>query len=294
MLDIARYRWTEEEKDQVLDQLLQTMRPKENQKPELLSLTEVYDDAVEALNSPQRLLSSGFASLDRMTKGMGSGDLVIVYGDTSHGKSQLTQNIALNVAQRGHTVLFCGLEMTNKQNTQRFIQMGEDVRDLPILYPASNELTRHNVSEIVGLAVENGAKLVVIDQLQQMVREIANTAQEISLITAEVKRVAVQYEIPIMLISHINRTGTRQGPPTLTELKGSSSIEQDCDIALAVWRDMDLMDGRLHVVLRKNRNRGMEYQKTVLRIDQNMRLHEENDISLSALTKVFPGAKVVA
>lgn len=251
-----------------------------SKKPELIALAETVEQAQQNLVEGDKLngLSTGYQSLDQMTRGMAKGELIVIFGDTSHGKSQLSQNISLNLALTGKAVMFVGLEMTNVENTVRFLQMLSNqtsAMSLPILYPKTSDVGYKDIDGLVVAAQKEGTELVVIDHLHMFARNVDNMANEISLITHEFKRVARKYEIPIILISHINRAGTKKGTPELADLKGSGSIEQDCDIALAVWRDMnDETDTKLRVVLRKNRNRGRKVWKCELDIRENARLVE--------------------
>jgi replicative DNA helicase len=263
-------------------------------KPDLVAMGETVEEAKQNLVTGDKIngLSTGYESLDAMTRGMAKGELIVVFGDTSHGKSQLAQNISLNLALTEKPVLFVGLEMTNVENTVRFLQMLNDpqkAKDLPILYPKTSDVGYKDIASLVQAAVGEGAELIVIDHLHMFARNVDNMANEISLITHEFKRVARKHEIPIILISHINRAGTKGGVPQLADLKGSGSIEQDCDIALAVWRDMnDENCKELVVKLRKNRNRGRKIQKCTLEILESARLRE------TVTMDVFPTAPLKA
>lgn len=276
-VNIGRFRWTDEEKHEVFDQLAQSLKPKEQLIVGLVPVADTVEEAKTRLLEGDQIngLSTGYEDLDLMTRGMAPGEMIVLFGDTSHGKSQLSQNITLNVALEGHKVLFVGLEMTNTENTLRFLQMLGDANELmklPIIYPKSSTVTYQDIDGLVKKGKEEGAELVVIDHLHMLTRNIENMANELSLICHEIKRVARSYEVPIILISHINRTGADKGVPKLSHLKGSGSIEQDADMAIAVFRDIDKNSQTLSVVLRKNRNRGMKHKDCELNIEPSQRL----------------------
>jgi replicative DNA helicase len=247
----------------------------------LVTLSETVEQAQKITAREGEIvgLSTGFACIDRMTGGIGPSEIVVVFGDTSHGKSQLAQNIALNMAQREIPILFIGLEMSNAENTVRFLGMGGEA-DLPIIYPANMDLGYKEIDNLVGTAKQDGIQLVVLDHLHMLTRDVQNAANELSMISNELKRVARKYELPMMVISHISRQGTGK-VPELRDLKGSSSIEQDADIALAVWRDMEKEEHlqTLKVVLRKNRLRGRKHTVAELAILANARLAERVEMS---------------
>ena len=132
-------------------------------------------------------------------------------------------------------------------------------------------------------------RAVVIDQLQQLVpRAGVNLVESISATTDELHKIADETQVHILLISHINRTGDRSNAPSLEELKGSGSIEQDADLCVALWRDVDQDDedyrAPLKLVLRKNRNRGgLIGSSAELVFHDNMRLTERLQTQTSSL-----------
>lgn len=251
------------------------------QPAQLITAGETLEQAQKLVIEGDRIvgLSTGYDALDKLTRGINQSEIVVVFGDTGHGKSQLCQNITLNVAKAGHPVLFVGLEMNNAENTARFLTMGaEHVERLPILYPLSPDIGYRDIDGLVKAAKAEGCALVVIDHLHMFARDVANLANELSLICHEFKRVARAYEIPIMVVSHINRGKESNRPPELKDLKGSSSIEQDADICLAVYRK-DISETEvgeqltMKIALRKNR-KGRQAPSCELIIQPNARLTE--------------------
>lgn len=270
-------------------------RDRKQPSQELAMLSEYVDEADKMIAQGDKLigLSTGYQSLDKMMGGIGPSELVVVFGETSHGKSQLVQNIAYNIAKRGHPVMFVGLEMTNVENTVRVRQLsgGDDIMSLPIIFPKKMDLKIEDFPSIFKTAKDNQVELVVIDHLHAIPisNKSVSTADAISEMMYEIKRLAREYEMPVLLVSHVNRGQQRTGIPKASELKSSSAIEQCADILLAVWRDMeaDQNDQTLHVWMWKNRNRGRETWKTQLLLSPNARLKD------SALLSVFPEGKIV-
>ncbi len=274
-------RYLPEEKEAMLSELLSEAVPRGDTTPKLVNLKDTIEEAKTLMATGDKLngLSTGYKAIDRMTRGLAAGEVIVLFGGTSHGKSQLAQNITLNLAKADVPVLFISLEMTNAENTQRFMLMNNSDDPLPIIYPVSSDITYEQVDKIVKEALKQKIGLVVIDHLHMFARNIDNAANEISVICKEFKQVALRNGIPLILISHINRKADKNGPPSLQELKGSSSIEQDADIALAVWRDMNNDDQTLVVANRKNRNRGRKLLQADLAILDNLRLAESIDLS---------------
>lgn len=211
-------------------------------------------------------LRTGFYTIDAMTKGLVGGELVIISGMTSHGKTQLATNIAYQVARNGSAVLFVTLEMSKVELTSRIMKIAEPdpIDDLPIFYQLENSLDYRDINTLVKRAVNDGAKLVVIDHLHMMVRGVDNTSAEVGKIVSEFKKAAIKNDVPVVLLCHVRKINDKvdgkRRPPEMEDLKESGYIAQDADVVLLVHRNLedteannDLMD----VVLHKNRNRGI-------------------------------------
>lgn len=270
-------------------------RDRKSPKQDLVMLGEYLEAADKMIAQGDELigLSTGYPSLDKMTGGIGPSELVVVFGETSHGKSQLVQNIAYNVARAGHPVMFIGLEMTNVENTVRVKQLagGDDLVSLPIIFPKKMDLRIEDFPTLFKTAKDNRVEMIVIDHLHAIPvsNKSVSTADAISEMMYEIKRLAREYEMPVLLVSHVNRGNQRKGMPEASDLKSSSAIEQCADILIAVWRDMtlDQADQILKVAMWKNRNRGRQHTRTEFMLGKNARLREP------ALLNVFPGSTIV-
>jgi len=240
---------------------------------EKLSLVEVHDFVEEARNArPQKGqvqgLSTGFFEVDDMTKGFVPGELMIVSGHTSHGKTQLATNIAYKVASTGKPVMFVTMEMTKVEMTQRILDVADDniPPETKIYFQSRSDLAYTDVSRLVERAKEKGVKLVVIDHLHYFSRSIDNATAEISKIVKEFKQAAIENEMPIMLICHVRKLDVKKRP-SIQDLRDSSMIAQDSDMVLMVWRDTtpDSTDGNtVEVLILKNRNRGLHARRKYL------------------------------
>ena len=206
-------------------------------------------------------LHTGNWVLDRMTMGLAPGELIVIGGATSNGKTVLSMNIAANVAKQGKSVLFVTLEMTHSEAGVRFRKiLGEEQYDkcgATIFFQKNDELSWHSIDGLIRKAKEEAeCELVVIDHLHYFTREIQNIADELGNITKELKKNAIRHQLPIILISH-----TRKAPDSHTrktginDLRGSSYIAQDADIVLMVERNLKEFPNDIIVTLEKNRNR---------------------------------------
>lgn len=212
-------------------------------------------------------LATGFADLDERTSGLQIGDLVIVAGRPSMGKTTFAINIAENVTDSDGVALVISLEMAGSQLAERTIaRYGEiDTQrlrtgrlqdgDWPRLTHAVQKMENQrliiaddpslaNVSR-VRLAArkvkqrQGRLDLIVIDYLQLMQGEGNNRNEDLGGITRALKLLARELACPIVLLSQLSRkveerTNKR---PILSDLRESGAIEQDADVVMMVYRD---------------------------------------------------------
>ena len=234
---------------------------------------------------------TGFTDLDRMTSGLQPGDLVIVAGRPSMGKTALALNIAEHVAlEAGLPVGVFSMEMSATQLVMRMlgavgkldqhkVRTGrladEDWRRLTDAVGKLNEAPIQ-IDETAALnALELRARarrlhrhfgklgLIVVDYLQLMSAASSgeNRATEISEISRSLKALAKELNVPVMALSQLNRS-LEQRPnkrPVMSDLRESGAIEQDADVILFIYRDEvynpDTPDkGRAEVIIGKQRN----------------------------------------
>lgn len=236
-------RYDENEKTALLDALLEDAKPKEKPKPKLVHFAETVEAAQKYIATEGQIigLSTGWPSIDELVMGMKPGELEIVYGREKHRKSMFVQNVAANVALEGNPVLFIGLELTAEQNTERWLTMGYE--NLPIVYPEQRMPDYKDIDAIVEEAVSQGIKLVVVDHLHMWRADGANSADHITDICQEMKRIALDHNVPLILVSHVSGDKAVTGPPRVERLKGSTSIAQLADKVICVYSPGVEFDG---------------------------------------------------
>lgn len=223
----------------------------------------------EAYKNQGRIVgvATGFARLDAMLAGMQDGDLVVVAGRTSMAKTDLACNILFNAARQGKRGFLCSVEMAGYQIAQRLLarmtgisaqaqrhgQLDENdwsrligaekkLAELPIII---DDLADATVSRIRAharrLKRRQGLDLIVIDYLQRMstTRRFNNDTQALSHMTRGLKTLAKECACPVVLLSQLNRAleGRDNKRPTLADLRGSGSIEEDADVVIFVYRE---------------------------------------------------------
>lgn len=236
-------------------------------------------------------LATGFAALDNKTAGLQDGDLVILAGRPSMGKTALAMNIAENIAIKSDgAVAVFSMEMPGDSLAMRMmsslgridqlkVRTGKlDDDEWPRLTSAINILAEKKlfiddgaaltVNEVGArarrLAKEHGKlALIVIDYLQLMSSPASgdNRVQQLSDISRGLKALAKELHCPILSLSQLNRNlESRQNKrPIMSDLRESGALEQDSDLIIFVYRDEvyneDSQDkGTAELIIAKQRN----------------------------------------
>jgi replicative DNA helicase len=237
-------------------------------------MADYNDQAIEHFQNYGKMqgLSSGYPSVDRLTKGLVGGELIVVAGKTSHGKTTFAANVASHVAAAGTSVLFVTMEMTHPELTSRYMHLNGGLTEqyhqvaALTLFQQNDELNWQDIDGLMENAVvQMGVGLVVIDHLHYFTRELQNVAEDLGRITKELKKNAIRHNVPVMLISHV-RKGKDDLPATIEDLRGSSYIGQDADIVLMVGRNPE-SPAEFGVKIEKNRNRGYDSQHDTVLLD---------------------------
>ena len=246
------------------------LKKKDFSSAELLRL--IIDDLWEKAKRPGQLsgIPSGFIGLDSYTDGFQESELIIIAGRPSVGKTSFGLNITLNVLKKTRLpVLFFSLEMSAQQLMYRLLSMEtrldqmkfktgllnkEDWKKIDVVMRILGKIPihLHDTPNLGSADVRKVLKtfsktypqigLVVIDYLQLMQEPLSkniNRAQEISLITRDLKNIAREFQVPIIALSQLSRTidGRVDPKPLLSDLRDSGSIEQDADLVLMLYKN---------------------------------------------------------
>ncbi len=255
-------------------------------------LTQAVDriDQLFRSDSPYTGVPTGFTDLDGMTSGLQAGDLVIIAGRPSMGKTSLAMNIAENAAVGHKTpVAIFSLEMPGSQLAMRMmaslgrinahkVRTGKlDDDDWPRLTSAVSLLNDAPlyIDDTAGITPmelrararrlkrEHGLGMIIVDylQLMQSTETEENRATEISNITRSLKGLAKELEVPLIAMSQLNRSveSRTDKRPVMSDLRESGAIEQDADVILFIYRDevynKDSQDkGTADIIIAKQRN----------------------------------------
>jgi replicative DNA helicase len=264
-------------------------------KASFVSLKEVIKDSfemIEHLYDKKETVTgvpSGFRDLDDLTTGFQKGDLIIVGGRPSMGKTAFALNIAqhvglelkepvaifsLEMAREQLAIrMLCAEAMVNSNSIRKGFIKKEDWHKLtsaasnltgaPIFIDDSSGITVLELrAKARRLKIEHGLSLIIVDYLQLMRGKgsFERREQEISDISRSLKALAKELSVPVIAVSQLNRSVEQRRPPKpiLADLRESGAIEQDADVILFLYRDeiynKEAKKGHSEIIIAKQRN----------------------------------------
>ncbi len=280
--------------------ILAQVRPQQSQR-----VKSAKDGLAEMVDALQRRydadgevsgIPTGVASLDALTSGWQPGNLVVLAARPGMGKSAM----ALQAAMAAGRTLFFSLEMTAGELMERAVaNMGalphrwlrfpkdapdhalglisstsREVAKLPLLIDDSTGLSGDAICSRARQAhMAEPLKLVIVDHLGLIDRPGRHDPSELGAITSQLKRLAKDLGITVVLLCQLNR-GLESRPdkrPQLSDLRDSGRIEEDADLVIAMYREEYYtpngpLNGYLELIVRKNRSgeQGTAWAKSLL------------------------------
>ena len=236
---------------------------------------------------------TGFVDLDEMTAGFQRGDLIIVAGRPSMGKTAFALNISQNAAihaEQPHAVAVFSLEMSKEQLVTRLLcsearidagrlRTGHLIEsDWEKLARGAGKLHESKIfiddtpaisvlemrAKCRRMKAEHNIQMIMVDYLQLM-RGSSNPEsrqQEISEISRSLKALAKELDVPVIALSQLNRglESRTDKRPMMSDLRESGAIEQDADVIMFVYRgevydkENEELKGKAEIIIGKQRN----------------------------------------
>ena len=308
-------------------------------------IDEVEKEIDIAMQNPDHVsgIATGHSMLDRLTGGWQNSDLIIIAARPSMGKTARCLNFLKVAVDSGKKALFMSLEMSSHQLVKRLLAEGtgldlqdinrgrlshysrkeiatiaESLKKLPITI---NDNGRTTIFDIAAncriLKSQNKLDILIVDYLQILNGgkvKVGNRNELIGLFTGEFKNIAKECNIPVILLSQLNRNNETSidKRPELQHLKDSGSIEQDADFVGFIYRpsyytkndqsketdeDFKAMDEREYLmysefIVAKNRNGKLGFIKeyfngSTQRFTENYLTEKTEDFSFTDRTIPF-------
>ncbi|AKG53498.1 replicative DNA helicase [Dehalogenimonas sp. WBC-2] len=239
---------------------------------DFIHIKSILDKYLEPVPTREQLESvpTGFYGLNDYIGGLNRGDLIIVAGRPSMGKTSLGLNIARNAAVDHHAcVALFSLEMSSESLVQRLLSSEAGINTRYFQPGLSSPDDENRVMHAIGnlseasiyiddspqlrvselrakvrrLDFEHKLDLIIVDYLQLLQGDSGsgkdNRVQEISYISRSLKGIAREINVPIVALSQLSRAVEWRSShvPQLSDLRESGSIEQDADIVIFIYRE---------------------------------------------------------
>ena len=259
-------------------------------------IADVVRNLEERGQNPETVtgISTGFVDLDNLTTGLHGGELVIIAGRPSMGKTALAMNIAESCAvDQNKAVAIFSMEMGSEQIVTRLLgsvakvdqqkmrtgKMNEDdwakiadglgrLNEAPLFIDEGSGLNSYELrarARRLDRSIEGGLGLIIVDYIQLMSPlggpQGENRATEISEISRSLKSLAKELNIPVVALSQLNRNVDSRPDkrPQMSDLRESGAIEQDADVIMFIYRQVvyskDPADeGIAEIIVAKQRN----------------------------------------
>lgn len=235
-------------------------------------------------------LETGFEGIDRATLGLQPAELIILAARPSVGKTTLALNIATNIAKlpKRPYVAFFSLEMSLDQLgirllasqamvNQTELKLGKfkdsqawekinwainSLDGINLMFDDSGSTTVQDVRSICRKKKsEDKLDFVVVDYLQLLstAQHYESRTQQVGEISRVLKEMSRELRVPVMALSQLSRNTGDNGEPSLVDLRESGSIEQDADVVIFLYREVDKDENKVvqnvvNCTIKKNRN----------------------------------------
>lgn len=249
----------------------------------LRPMSETVKDTIARMKEPPRFTPTPWADLNHLISGWRPGALYVIGARPGTGKTVIGVQAGVNLLKTG-TVIMCTLEMTQDEIHKRVISQQLNI---PLGNLLDNTMTREewatiendhprtweryyvddNPMQTVEAIRRNARSIsrrqplsgIVVDYLQLMESKATGGKKRHELIaewTRQLKIMAKEFDVPVIILSQLNRESARGAAPTLADLRESGAIEQDADVVMLL--DRDEMQGMLRMNVAKNRH-GMRH-----------------------------------
>lgn len=253
-------------------------------RPQYRFVRDLVDDVLVSVAEGGTFVPTPWPSLDKGIGGFRPGDVYVVAARPGVGKTVIAAQMATALADHG-AVAFSSLEMSAAELVQRLISERALVnvrnlkhsrltdRDLELIGSKRDALMKLNIAIddrasvgpsdvrafVRALSKRHQVSGVVVDYLQLMTsrsNQKTNREQQISEFSRQMKIIAKQFEVPVILLSQLNREVEKRpnGRPILADLRESGSIEQDASVVMMLRREGEMPNERLIIGVEKNRH----------------------------------------
>jgi replicative DNA helicase len=224
-------------------------------------------------------IETGISALDNRMYGLRESNLIVIASRPNVGKSALIKTIAINMLKNNRRIGLFTFEMTaneyidriysdiasingnalrtmyiGKDQFEKMLKKSEEIYGYNLYINDSSRMNIINLRSVIREMVrKNNTEIIFIDYigLIEMIDKRKSRYEHISEVSRELKKIAGEYKVPVVVACQINRAGEKE--PTLANLRDSGSIEQDADVVIILNKKDDNEKER-EIIIAKNRN----------------------------------------
>lgn len=226
------------------------------------TMFDVMNEACDNLSSDVGIrIDTGFPRLDGILKGIYGGNLVIIGARPGVGKSAFGLDLAESAARKGHKAVYFSLEMLRDELAERYIckrgnipldhiidktmtddevmrfaQSCAELSQLPIIINDSPDVTVQQIRAQARIIPD--AEIIFVDHigLLRASGKYQNRNLELGAISRELKNLATELRIPIVVLAQLNRGKEENQEPQLNDLRDSGELEQNASKVIFLWK----------------------------------------------------------
>lgn len=267
------------------------------------SLTDIAKENKERYFKPkEKIITTGFDNVDDWLCGLEGGDVIVIGARPAVGKSAFALQVVRNMANKGLKVGLFNLEMSEQQIYERFVVAESGIelmrlrRAIAFLGDEKENFDSANeaVEKYENIFISTGSKspsdirkesrkvgydVIVIDYLQLLKNETnyrGNRAAEVGAISKAIKQIATDFNIPVIILSQLNRLSQRYQEPSMSELRESGDIEQDASVIMLLW-NLNKDDGEKKGLKVEKNRQGVLGKETLIFDGAHMTFTETNE-----------------
>lgn len=233
-----------------------------------IPLSEAIMESFKDEENAGEVIPTGFSCIDNLLTGFRQGQMIILGGRPSQGKTSLAVNIMMNMARNGVKMVFFSLEMAKQEIVHRMIAVEggcnlskevmatnrpswtqkkiAETANAIFSYPIFiDDTPGRNITEIETIArnlVKNeGIQVVFVDHLGwiETGEKKQTEYEQVTKVARKLKNMARTLNVPVVVLSQLNRSveNRREIRPRMSDLRSSGAIEQDADVVMFIHRE---------------------------------------------------------
>lgn len=204
---------------------------------ELKSIAQSYEIYADKLKDIENRARFGYQALDEMIPGLLPGQMTVIAGGTSMGKTTFLANCAYNMAYRQkRRVLFASLESGHSVSKPITMLAGETTTERLSIYAPKGQVSLNNIYRLVKNNIE-ACEVLIIDHIHYLANaKTSNYSATIGELTRNIQLMAVELHIAVVVVAHVRKLSSETAVPSLNDLKDSSALYQDPSTVIIIHR----------------------------------------------------------